>query len=82
MKPSSILRNRGTLDVFTQRRIKKVILDHRKKYAEWPTLKDLEKSGFSKTEIELGVKEKWIVQLYVNMTSGAVVKVFKVADEN
>jgi len=28
----------------------------------------------------VGVKEKWLEQLYVNMTTGSVVKVFKIKD--
>lgn len=68
------------MDTFTKTRIKKTISEHRKKHAQLPTLKDLEKYGFSKKEIETGIKEKWLEQLYINMTTGAVVKVFKVKD--
>ena len=68
------------MDSFTKSRLQKAVRAHRKRCAEWPTLKDLEKLGFSKKETDIGVKEKWLVQLYVNMTSGAVVKVFKVSE--
>lgn len=69
-----------SLDTFTKTRIKKIISEHRKRHAQLPTLKDLEKYGLSKKEIELGMKEKWLDQLYVNLTTGAVVKVFKVKE--
>jgi hypothetical protein len=68
------------LDTFTKNRIKKVIGEHRKSYGQLPTLKDLERQGFAKKEIEVGIKEKWLEQLYVNLTSGAVVKVIKVKE--
>lgn len=68
------------MDTFTKTRIKKTITEHRKKHAQHPSLKDLEKYGFSKKEIEVGVKENWLEQLYVNMTTGSVVKVFKIKD--
>ncbi len=68
------------MDSFTKSRLQKAVRAHRKTCAEWPTLKDLEKLGFSKKETDIGVKEKWLIQLYVNMTSGAVVKVFKVSE--
>ena len=57
-----------------------MILEHRQRHAQLPTLKDLEKSGFSKKEVDVALKEKWIEQLYVNLTTGAVVKVFRVKD--
>ncbi|MBM4304324.1 MAG: hypothetical protein FJ112_08355 [Deltaproteobacteria bacterium] len=68
------------MDTFTKNRIKKVINDHRKSYGQLPTLKDLKNQGFSKKEIEVGIKEMWLEQLYVNLTSGAVVKVIKVKE--
>lgn len=68
------------MDTFTKSRIKKIISEHRTKYAQLPTLKELEKYGFSKKDIELGIKEQWLEQLYVNLTTGAVVKVFKVKE--
>ncbi len=68
------------MDLFTKTRIKKTVLEHRKAHAQFPTLKDLERYGFSKKEIDKAVKEKWLDQLYVNLTTGAVVKVFRVKD--
>jgi len=68
------------VDTFTKNRIKKVISDHRKSYGQLPTLKDLKNQGFAKKEIEVGIKEMWLEQLYVNLTSGAVVKVIKVKE--
>lgn len=80
MKPKSSKKSSLFLDSFTKNRIKKSISEHRKKHAQLPTLKDLERYGFSKKEIEIGIKEKWLEQLYVNLTTGAVVKVFRVKD--
>ena len=68
------------MDLFTKSRLKKIIIEHRQKKAQLPTLKDLEKYGFSKAEVDLGVKEKWLEQLYVNLNTGAVVKVFKLKE--
>ena len=66
------------LDQLSLTRIKKKILEHRQKHATFPTLKELEQYGFEKKKIEQAVKEEVLEQLYVNLTSGATVKVYKV----
>jgi hypothetical protein len=68
------------MDPFTQSRLKKCVLQHRQTHAQLPTLKDLENYGFSKKDVELAVKENCLVSLYVTLTNGAIVKVFKVRD--
>lgn len=66
------------LDPFTERRLIRFARDFRAQKAELPTLKDLESAGFSKRQIELALRRNVLVELYVTLTSGAVVKGYKV----
>lgn len=66
------------MDIFSQSRLKKIILEHRQRHAQFPTLKELEGYGFDKEAVAQALKENIIEQLYVNMTTGAVVKVYKI----
>lgn len=74
----SLGHERGLMDAVTKTRLKKSIITHREKSATFPSLKELEQYGFTKKQVELGVKNKIIEQLYATLTSGAVIKVFKV----
>jgi hypothetical protein len=66
------------LDPFTTRRLTKFIEDFRKCSGVLPTLQDFERAEFARDLIELAVKQGLIEQFYVTLTSGTVVKGFKI----
>ena len=66
------------LDPFTSRRLTRFIEDFRQSSGMLPTLLDFERSGFSREQVDLAVKQKLIEQFYVTLTSGTVVKTYKV----
>lgn len=68
------------LDGFTLKRLAKFAETHRGKTAQLPTLKDFEGAGFGKAVVDQAVKDGFLVELYVTMTSGAVVKGYKKKD--
>lgn len=68
-------------DAFTLRRLCKFVLDHRTTKGLMPTLQDLDAAGFSKDIVQIAVKKKLLKELYSDMTSGAVVKVYKINNE-
>jgi len=65
------------MDSFTERRITKFVTDFREKSGTPPTLKDFESGGFSKDVIEQAVKAELLEMFYVNLTSGSVVKTYR-----
>ncbi len=66
------------LDPFTSRRLTKFIEDYRSSSGVLPTLQDFERAGFSRELIDEAVKQQLIEQFYVTLTSGTVVKGFKI----
>jgi hypothetical protein len=68
----------SSADPFTLKRLCKFIEDHRAQKALMPTLSDLDQNGFSKEVVQAAVKKGLIKELYSDMTTGAVVKVYKV----
>lgn len=66
------------IDSFTAARLRRFVDQHRMRSAQLPTLRDLEEAGFPKATIESAVAGDVLVELYVTMTSGAVVKGYKV----
>lgn len=66
------------LDPFTARRLTRFIEDFRHRSGVLPTLQDFEKAGISRELVEQAVRQKLIEQFYVTLTSGTVVKGFKV----
>ena len=66
------------MDLFTQKRIVRFVEEFRKKSGKMPCLKDFEASGFDRERVELAVKDKVLEQFYVTLTSGTVVKTFKI----
>jgi hypothetical protein len=70
------------LDLFTRRRLQKAIKETRVKTGELPTRKDLLQQGFTEETIESGIRSKTIEEFYVTLTSGTIVKAFKVIDES
>lgn len=65
-------------DSFTLARLCREVLRHREVHATLPTLRDLEKAGFAKEVVEAAVEAGRLVELYVPMTNGALVKGYKV----
>ena len=59
-------------------RLCREVLRHREAHATLPTLRDLEKAGFPKDVVLAAVKAGRLVELYVPMTNGAIVKGYKV----
>ncbi|MDR3607297.1 MAG: hypothetical protein P4M08_07950 [Oligoflexia bacterium] len=68
------------LDPFTSHRLKKLIPEFRQRTGQLPTRQDLEENGFSSTQIDAAVKDKLIEPFYVTLTSGTIVKGFKLKD--
>ena len=66
-----------SIDVFTRRRLLRFIEDFRKNQGQLPTLKDLDKSGFDDARVKQAIKEKLIVEFYVTLTNGSIVKGYK-----
>jgi hypothetical protein len=66
-----------SLDSFTQRRLIKFVNEFRAKSGTPPTLHDFETGGFAKDLIELAVKENLLEMFYVNLTSGTIVKTYR-----
>jgi len=55
----------------------KFVTDFREKSGTPPTLKDFESSGFAKDLIEEAVRKNVLEMFYVNLTSGTVVKTYR-----
>lgn len=69
-----------TVDTFTLKRLARFALTFREKNATLATLNDLEKEGFDKATVDDAVKAGVVVELYVTLTTGAVVKGYKKKD--
>ncbi len=67
------------IDPFTERRLVRFVEEHRRKSGVLPTLQDFEASGFPRTQIDQAVRQKVLEQLYVTLTSGTIVKGYKVS---
>jgi hypothetical protein len=65
------------LDPFTRRRLIRFIETFRSSSGQLPTLKDLESNGFGSDHVKQALKEKVIEEFYVTLTSGTVVKGYK-----
>ena len=66
------------LDPFTEKRLTRFIEEYRKKSGQLPTLKDFEAVGLGKETVELAVKQEMIEQFYVTLTTGTILKCFKI----
>jgi hypothetical protein len=66
------------MDTFTLQRIRKFVVDFRIRSGQLPTLADLESAGFPKSAVEMAKKKKLIEEFYLTLTSGAIVKGYKV----
>jgi hypothetical protein len=65
------------MDPFSQKRLLRVVEEHRHKTGQLPTFEDLERSAFSREMVKEALKLKLIVELYVTLTNGTIVKGFK-----
>ena len=65
-------------DSFTIRRLCREVERHRAAAETLATLRDLEALGFPKDVVDAAVKAGHLVELYVPMTTGAMVKGYKV----
>ncbi len=68
------------LDAFTSRRLTRFIGAHREGSGQLPTLKDLAAAGFEKSVVEAALKDGVIEEFYVTLTSGTIVKGYKVRE--
>ncbi len=68
------------LDPFTQKRLLRFIEDFRARSGQLPTLQDLAVAGFEKSLVNQAVRDEVLVELYVNLTSGTMVKGYKAKD--
>jgi hypothetical protein len=69
--------NLTPLDPFTRRRLVRFVGEFRAKQGQLPTLQDLGREGFSGDQIKAAIKEKCIEEFYVTLTSGTIVKGYK-----
>lgn len=67
-------------DPFTLKHLQNFVAEHRKKSGQLATLKDISAAGFTKETVEAAKKKKFIEEFYVTLTSGNVVKAFKVKE--
>jgi hypothetical protein len=65
------------MDTFTQRRLIRAVENIRSETGQLPTLKDFEAQGFDKEAVKAALKLGLIEEFYVTLTSGSVVKGFK-----
>ena len=65
------------LDPFTQRRLARWIDAFRASKGELPTRQELVSAGYTKDQIQAALKSKLLVELYVTLTNGTIVKVYK-----
>lgn len=65
------------LDPFTRRRLSRFIEEFRSKNGQLPTLQDLSTGGFSEVAVRMAIKDRVIEPFYVTLTSGTIVKGFK-----
>lgn len=65
------------IDPFTRKRLEKFITDFRDHSGVLPTLADLAAAGFEKAKVDSAMKDGIIVEFYVTLTNGTVVKGYK-----
>jgi acyl CoA:acetate/3-ketoacid CoA transferase alpha subunit len=66
------------MDAFTAKRITRFIEKFRDSSGVLPTLEEFEKNGFPKDLIEKAVQKDVIELFYVTLTSGTIVKGYKI----
>lgn len=68
--------------LFETRRLCKHLDQARASQGKMPTLAELIEAGFPKALIEEAVRNKHVQELYSDLTSGAVVKVYKTSPKS
>jgi len=68
------------LDTFTLRRLTRFAREFREKQATLPTVRDFDEAGFSKATVDAAVRAGKLTEIYVTLTSGAIVKGYKASD--
>lgn len=68
------------LDLFTRRRLVRFVEDFRIRTGQLPTRQDLRDGGFDEERVKQALKEKVIEEFFVTLTSGTIVKGFKISD--
>ena len=69
------------VDPFSLKRLKKFVEEFRARTGQYATQRDLESANFDGETLKAALKKKVVQELYVTMTSGAVVKVFKASED-
>lgn len=69
----------AALDPFTEKRLLRFIESFRSSSGQLPTLNDLEEGGFSKEAVKQALKARLIEEFYVTLTSGTIMKGYKIA---
>ncbi len=68
------------MDSFTKRRLIKFVTDFRAKSGTPPALKDFEAANIPRELVEEAVKAGLLEMFYVNLTTGSVVKTYRLRD--
>jgi hypothetical protein len=65
------------IDPFTRKRLEKFITEFRDQSGILPTLEELAKAGFDKAKVDDAIHDKIVVEFYVTLTNGTIVKGYK-----
>lgn len=65
------------IDPFTRKRLERFVADFRDQSGVLPTLADLAGAGFDKAKVDDAIHDRVLVEFYVTLTSGTVVKGYK-----
>jgi len=68
------------MDAFTKKRLTRFVESHRQSSGQLPTLKDFDDHGFDRELIKEALKEKILSEFYVTLTSGTILKGYKILD--
>ena len=66
------------MDLFSLKRLQKLVAEHRGKTGQLATFKDLQAAGFSNEDVSEAIKKDLIEEFYVTLTNGTIVKAFKI----
>ena len=69
------------MDRFTELRLIKFVKSFREKSGQLPTWNDFENGGFDRELIKEAVRSKIVEEFYVKLTSGTIVKGFKLVQD-
>ncbi len=66
------------MDAFTRKRLEKFVTAFRDDSGVLPTLADLAKAGFDQSKVDDAIHDKIIVEFYVTLTNGTILKGYKI----